>query len=74
MLEKQLQRFLENGVDMAEVRLGFGEANVKMGLADAIREIKVWSTRRKVDVEDGEISVRPFLPKCWDGNASLSVP
>jgi hypothetical protein len=72
MLAKQLHRFIRFGITRAEVRLGFDEECKEMKIQEAVREIEAWTKERGVlrEVRDGEIGVRPFLPRCWDGNAS----
>lgn len=70
MLAKQLQRFIRSGITRAEVRLGFDGKCKDMKIEEAVREIEMWTKERGVgrEVGDGEIGVRPFLPRCWDGN------
>jgi len=64
LLAKQLRRFLKNGIDMAELRLGRGGEATIMSIEDCMRAIASWSKERgNLDVGDGEISVRPCLPK-----------
>ena len=69
MLAKQLRRFLHHGIQRAEVRLGYDGDSVDMTIEAAMKEVGVWTKRRQGEVGDGEISVRPCLPRCWDGNA-----
>ena len=66
LLAKQLRRFLKNGIAVAEVRVGRdGETN-NMSIEDGMRAIAAWSKERgDQDVGDGDISVRPCLPKGW---------
>ena len=70
LLVKQLERFHENGVTHGEVRLGFGCFETMMEFDVALKEIEKWVDERMgAEVAEGEISVKPVLPKCWDGNA-----
>jgi len=70
MLAKQLRRFLQHGIKRAEVRLGYDAESVEMSLENAMKEVGSWTKRRQHgDVGDNEISVKPCLPRCWDGNA-----
>ena len=70
LLEKQVRRFLKFGVSHAEVRLGYFAEFEMMTLEMALKEIRKWVKGKKGEhVGDAEISVKPCLPKCWDGNA-----
>jgi hypothetical protein len=72
MLAKQLLRFQQFSISMAEVRLGFDGDYIEMSIDRAIKEVGNWTKRKEeedVEVLDGEISVKPFLPRNWDGNA-----
>ena len=70
MLAKQLHRFIKFGITRAQVRLGFDGKWREMKIEEAVREIEMWTKERGVgrEVGEGEIGVRPFLPRCWDGN------
>jgi len=70
LLAKQLRRFLQHGIQRAEVRLGYEAESIEMALEVAMKEVGCWTKRRQnVEVGDNEISVKPCLPRCWDGNA-----
>jgi hypothetical protein len=72
MLAKQLLRFQQFSISMAEVRFGFDGENTEMSIEKAIGEVNSWTKRRAEEggeVLDGEISVKPHLPRDWDGNA-----
>lgn len=72
MLAKQLLRFQQFSISMAEVRLGFDGDYSEMSIEKAISEVNAWTKKRAVEggeVLDGEISVKPNLPRDWDGNA-----
>jgi hypothetical protein len=70
LLIKQLNRFLKNGISNAEVRLGYFEEFRRMSLEETLKELRSWVKGKKGEnVGDAEISVKPCLPKCWDGNA-----
>ena len=59
---------MEYGITMAEVRVGGHAERVEMTLDMALREVGLWLEKReRRDVGETEISVRPCLPKCWDG-------
>jgi len=70
MLSKQLLRFVEFGITRGDVRVGTDGEEVEMGLEKGVRRIEEWVERQGGrEIGDGEISVRPHLPRCWDGNA-----
>ena len=70
MLSKQLLRFVEFGITRGDVRMGSDGEEVEMGLEKGVRRIEEWVERHGGrEIGDGEISVRPHLPRCWDGNA-----
>jgi hypothetical protein len=70
MLSKQLLRFVEFGITRGDIRLGREAEEVEMGLERAVRVIEDWVERQgEREIAEGEISVRPHLPRCWDGNA-----
>jgi hypothetical protein len=72
MLAKQLLRFQQYSISRAEVRLGFDGDYIDMSIERAIKEVGNWTKWKEgegVEVLDGEISVKPFLPRDWDGNA-----
>jgi hypothetical protein len=72
MLAKQLLRFQQFSISRAEVRLGFDEDYIEMSIERAIKEVGRWTQRKEgegVEVLDGEIGVKPSLPRDWDGNA-----
>lgn len=70
MLIKQLDRFRENGVTHGYLRLGFDGEEKTMGFDVAMEQVEMWiEQRRGGEVGEGEISVKPVLSKCWDGNA-----
>jgi len=70
MLSKQLLRFVEFGISTGDVRIGYGGEETEMGLQRAVREVEEWVEREGGrEIGAGEISVRPHLPRCWDGNA-----
>lgn len=70
MLAKQLRRFMQHGIQRADVRLGYHAESIEMTIENAMKEVGSWTKKRQNgDVGDNEISVRPCLPRCWDGNA-----
>jgi len=70
MLSKQLLRFVEFGITRGHIRLGMEGEEVEMDLERAVKVIEEWVERQgEREIGDGEISVRPHLPRCWDGNA-----
>ena len=74
LLAKQLRRFMKNGVDMADVRIGGDGEMQTISIEDGMRAIAKWSRERSdQDVADGDITVRPCLPSCWDANAHKSL-
>ena len=70
MLSKQLLRFVEFGITRGIVRVGIRGEEVEMGLVIGVKEIEDWvESQGGREIADVEISVRPHLPRCWDGNA-----
>jgi len=70
MLSKQLVRFVEFGITNGDIRMGSNAEEVEMELEKGVRRIEEWVERQGGrEIGDGEISVRPHLPSCWDGNA-----
>jgi hypothetical protein len=70
MLSKQLLRFVEFGITRGDVRVGNDGEDVEMGLEEGVKRIEEWVEGQVArEIGDGEISVRPHLPRCWDGNA-----
>jgi hypothetical protein len=68
MLAKQLRRFIKFGIMNAEVRLGYNGIVKEMSLVCAVEEIEKWTKEHGGEVGDGEIGVKPCLPRCLDGN------
>ena len=64
LLAKQLRLLKQGGVSSAEVRLGYHAETVTMQIDVAMREITRWN-RAAGRIGDGEISVKPCLPRCW---------
>jgi hypothetical protein len=63
LLMKQLHLFKDHGITKADVRLGYDVRAREMGIEDALREVSGWKHRDRIG--DGEISVKPCLPRCW---------
>jgi hypothetical protein len=50
--------------------VGSDGEEVEMGLEKGVRRIEEWvESQGGREIGDGEISVRPHLPRRWDGNA-----
>jgi hypothetical protein len=64
LLEKQLCLFKEHGIISADVRLGYDAETVEMGIDEAMDEVARWKVQERIG--DGEISVKPCLPRCWE--------